>query len=206
MSPEARAAYFTVARSAGHKVPEGGLGTRRKDRILEWDGASACDALSGRKPRCGVRILRHARRGLERWESVSDAPDGRGLGVLEKSARGVRAAARLPDERARRAEATRQRTHLVRWLQVAREGEAAEARRKFLTKHEGDLGWGAEVGVAAPNYRAEQGLRPPIAKKCKLSRGSRTLGGAERFATLASVVETGKMQWGLGSQSSGHGS
>ncbi len=130
----------------------------------------------------------------------------RGLGALEKSARSVRAAARLPDERARRAEAARQRTHLVRWLQVAREGEAAQARRKFLTKHEGELGWGAEVGVAAHDHRAEQGLRPRIAKKCKLSRGSRTLGGAERFAALAGVVETGKMQRGLGSPSSGHGS
>jgi hypothetical protein len=47
--------------------------------------------------------------------------------------------------------------------------------------------------VAAHNNLAEQGLRPHIAKKRKLSWGSRTLGGAERFATLASVVQTGKM-------------
>lgn len=48
--------------------------------------------------------------------------------------------------------------------------------------------------MAAHNNLAEQGLRPYIAKERKLSWGSRTLGGAERFAALASVVQTGKMQ------------
>jgi hypothetical protein len=48
--------------------------------------------------------------------------------------------------------------------------------------------------VAAHNNLAEQGLRPHIAKKRKLSWGSRTLEGAERFATLASVVQTGRMR------------
>ncbi|MGC2034913.1 MAG: IS66 family transposase [Thermoplasmata archaeon] len=193
LSPEAKAAYFTVARGAGHGVPERVLGKRRKDRILECDGATAFNALSGRKQRCWVHLLRHARRGLERWESVSDAPDWRGLRVLEKIARGVLAAARLSDESARRAEGARLRAHLVRWLQVEREGEAAQALRKFLTKHEDELWWWAEAGVAAQNNLAEQGLRPHIAKKRKLSWGSRTLGGAERFAALASVVQTGKM-------------
>ena len=197
LSPEARAAYFTVARSAGHQVPEAVLGQRRKDRILECDGATAFNALSGRKQRCWVHLLRHARRGLERWESVSDAPDWRGRRVLEKIARGVLAAARLSEKSARRAEAARLRAHPLRWLKVEREGEAAQALRKFLTKHEGELWWWAEVGVAAHNNLAEQGLRPHIAKKRKLSWGSRTLGGAERFAALASVVQTGKMR-GMG--------
>ncbi len=194
LSPGARAAYFTVARSAGHQVPEAVLGKRRKDRVLECDGATTFNALSGHKQRCWVHILRHARRGLERWESASDAPDWRGLRVLEKIARGVLAAARLSEEEARRTEAARLRTHLVRWLEVERDGEAAQALQKFLSKHEGELWWWAEVGVAAQNNLAEQGLRPHIAKKRKLSWGSRTLGGAERFAALASVVQTGKMQ------------
>ncbi len=194
LSPEAKSAFFTVARSAGHAVPEAVLGKRRKDRVLECDGATAFNALSGRKQRCWVHILRHARRGLERWESVSDAPDWRGLRVLEKIARGVLAAARLPEREARRAEAERLRTYLARWLKVEREGEAAQALRKFLSKHESELWWWADLGVAAQNNLAEQGLRPHIAKKRKLSWGSRTIRGAERFATLASVIQTGRMQ------------
>jgi hypothetical protein len=197
LSPEARAAYFTVARGAGHQVPEQVLGKRRKDRVLECDGATAFNALSGRKQRCWVHILRHARRGLERWESVSDAPDWRGLRVIEKIARGVLAAARLPEGEGKRAEAKRLRAHLARWLPVERGGEAAQALQKFLSKHEGELWWWAEIGVAAHNNLAEQGLRPHIAKKRKLSWGSRTLRGAERFAALASVVQTGKMR-GIG--------
>ena len=193
LSSEARAAYFTVARRAGHQVLEGVLGQRRKDRVLECDGATAFNALAGRKPRCWVHLLRHARRGLERWESVSDAPDGRGLRVLERIARGVLSVARLSDERARRAEAARLHAHLVRWLKVEREGEAAQALRRFLTKHEEKLWWW-EMGVAALNNLAEQGLRPHIAKKRKLSWGSRTFVGAERLAAVASVVQTGTMQ------------
>jgi len=197
LGPEARAAFFTVARSAGHTVPEEILGQRRRDRVLECDGATAFNALYGRKQRCWVHLLRHARRGLERWETVSDAPDWRGLRVLETIARGVLTAARLPEGEAKRVEARRLRSHLARWLKVEREGEAAQSLRKFLTKHGDELWWWAEVGVAAHNNLAEQGLRPHIAKKRKLSRGSRTFGGAERFAALASVVQTGKMR-GLG--------
>jgi len=193
LSPEAKAAFFTVARSAGHTVPEGVLGKRRKDRVLECDGATAFNALAGRKQRCWVHLLRHARRGLERWETISDAPDWRGLRVLEKIARRVLAASHLPEGEAKSAEARRLRAHLARWLKVEREGEAAQALQKFLTKHEDELWWWAEVDVAAQNNLAEQGLRPHIAKKRKLSWGSRTMGGAERFAALASVVQTGKM-------------
>jgi hypothetical protein len=106
----------------------------------------------------------------------------------------VLSAARLRDASARRAEGTRFRAHLARWLSVEREGEAAQALQKFLSKREGELWWWAEVAVAAHNNLAEQGLRPHIAKNRKLSWGSRTLGGAERVAALASVVQTGKMQ------------
>jgi hypothetical protein len=141
-----------------------------------------------------VHLLRHARRGLERWETVSDAPDWRGLRVLERIARGILTASRLPEGEAKRAEAKRLRAHLARRLKVEREGEAAQSLQKFLSRHWEELWWWAEAGVAAHNNLAEQGLRPHIAKKRKLSWGSRTLGGAERFATLASVLQTGKMR------------
>lgn len=41
--------------------------------------------------------------------------------------------------------------------------------QKFLGRHEDELRWWAEVGVAAQNNLAEQGLRPQIVKKRKLS-------------------------------------
>jgi hypothetical protein len=194
LSPETKAAFFTVARSASHRVPEEVLGKLRRDRVLECDGGTAFNALYGRKQRCWVHLLRHARRGLERWEAISDAPDWRGLRVFEKIAQGVLMASRLPEGEAKRAEAKRLRAHLARWLEVEREGEAAQSLQKFLSKHWEELWWWAEAGVAAHNNLAEQGLRPHIAKKRKLSWGSRTLGGAERFATLASVIQTGKMR------------
>jgi transposase len=197
LSPEAKAAFFTVVRGAGHTVPEAVLGKRRKGRVLECDGGAAFNALSGRKQRCWVHLLRHARRGLERWESISDAPDWRGLRVMEKIARSVLEASRLLEGKAKKAEAERLRAHLARWLKVERDGEAAQSLQKFLTKHEDELWWWAEAGVAAHNNLAERGLRPHIAKKRKLSWGSRTVGGAERFATLASVIQTGKMR-GIG--------
>jgi hypothetical protein len=126
---------------------------------------------------------RLGRAGLARAEGAGDDRAG-----------GVLAASRLPEGEAKRAEAKRLRAHLARWLAVEREGEAAQSLRKFLAVHSDELWWWSEVGVAAHNNLAEQGLRPHIAKKRKLSWGSRTLGGAERFATLASVVQTGKMR------------
>jgi transposase len=194
IGPEARAAYFEVARSAGHTVPERMLGKRRKDRVLVCDGGTAFNALSGRKQRCWVHLLRHARKGLEGWERPSDTPDYRGLKVMEKIARGVLEASRLPQGPQKTAEAKRLRAHLLRWLKVEREGREAEALQRFLTKHSDELWWWAEVGCAAHNNPAEQGLRPHIAVKRKLSWGSRTKGGADRTALLASVVQTGKMQ------------
>lgn len=194
LAPNERAALFTVARSAGHAVPEKVLGKRRRDRVLVCDGGTAFNALRGRKQRCWVHLLRHAREGLARWETVSDAPDWRGLRVMEKIARGVLAASRRPDGPEKLEEARRMKAHLARWLKVEREGEAAQSLQKFLGKHAEELWWWAEGGAAAHNNLAEQGLRPHIAKKRKLSWGSRTLGGAERFARLASVAQTGKMQ------------
>jgi hypothetical protein len=160
-----------VALSAAHTVPEEVLGKRRKDRVLECDGATAFNALYGRKQRCWVQLLCHARRGFDRWESVSDAPDWRGLRVLEKIARGMLEASHIPEGSTKRAEAQRLRAHLARWLHVEREGEAAQSLPKFLTKHEGELWWWADAGVAAHNNLAEQALRPHIAKKRKLSWG-----------------------------------
>ncbi|MGB6443524.1 MAG: hypothetical protein WBF81_09565, partial [Thermoplasmata archaeon] len=151
-----------------------------------------------------VHLLRHAREGLARWESVSDAPDWRGLRVMEKIARGVLAASRLPVGPAKLVEAERLRKHLRRWLQVERHGEAAPSLRKFLTKHEDELWWWTQDGVAAHNNPVEQGLRPHIAKERKLSWGSRTTGGADRFAALASVMQTAKMH-GLGLEQLAHG-
>ena len=117
--------------------------------MLQLCGATAFNALSGRKQRCWVHILRHARRGLERRESVSDASGRLGLRVMEKIMRGVLTAARLSDERARRAEGKRLRVHLARWVRVERKGEGAQALRKFLTKHEDELWWWAEVGAVS---------------------------------------------------------
>lgn len=194
-----------MAGIAGHTVPEAVLGKRPKGRVLECDGAPAFNSLLGRKQRCWVHILRHARRELERWETSSDAPDWRGLRVLEKFARGVLAACRLPEGEAKQIEARLLCAHLARWLKVEREGEAAQALQKFLTKHSDELWWWAEAGVAAHNNLAKQGLRPHIAKKRKLSWGSRTFGDAERFAALASVVQTEKMQ-GVGPVRVRHGS
>ena len=75
-----------------------------------------------------------------------------------------------------------------------REGSVAQALRKFLTKHWDELWWWSEVGVDAHNNRAEQGLRPHIAVKRKLSWESRTPRGADRTALLASVIQTGLLQ------------
>jgi hypothetical protein len=147
LSPEARAAFFTVTRSAGHTVSERALGKRRKDRVLECDRGTAFNGLSERKQRCWVHLLRHARRGLERWETISDAPDWRGLRVIEAIARGVLAASRLPEGEAKRAEARRLRAHLARWMKVEPDGEAAQSLQKFLTKHAEELWWWAEVGM-----------------------------------------------------------
>lgn len=194
LSPDARAAYFTVERSAGHTVPERVLGKRQKDRVLICDGGTAFNALSGRKQRCWVHLLRHALKGLEGWERPSDTPDYRGLRALEKIARGVLHAAKLEDGGTKRREARRLKLHLRRWLRVERDGTEALALQKFLTKRWDELWWWAEVGVAAHNNLAEQGLRPHIAVKRKLSWGSRTLGGAARTAALASVAQTGRMQ------------
>lgn len=162
--------------------------------MLVCDGGTAFNALGGRKRRCWVHLLRHGKEGIARWETISDAPDWRGLRVFVKIARAVLAASKLPDGPARVAEADRLNKHLARWLKVEREGEAAQSLQKFLTKHDAELWWWAEGEVAAHNNLAEQGLRPHIAKRRKLSWGSRTLGGAERFARLASVAQTGKMR------------
>jgi hypothetical protein len=202
LSLEARAAYFTVARSAGHTVSEVVLGTLWRDRVPECDGGTAFNALYVRMQRCWVHILRHARRGLERWETVSDAPDRRGLRVLATIARGVLAASRLPDGEVKRAESKRLRAHLARWLAVEREGEAAQSLRKFLTTHSDELWWWSEVGVAAHNNLAEQGLRPHIAKKrsCRGGQGRSAERSGSRRWRAWSRRERGV---GSGSRSSG---
>jgi hypothetical protein len=110
----------------------------------------------------------------------------------DRSGRAGRLAPTRRTEKA--AEAQRLKAHLARWLKVEREGEAAQSLQKFLTRHGEELWWWAEGGAAAHNNLAEQGLRPHIAKKRKLSWGSRTFGGAERFIRLASVAQTGKMR------------
>jgi hypothetical protein len=76
ISPDVRAAFFTVSRSAGHSVPEGVLGKRRpKGQVLNCDGGMAFNAMHGKKQRCWVHLLRKARQGQEGWEKTSDAPD-----------------------------------------------------------------------------------------------------------------------------------
>ena len=83
--------------------------------------------------------------------------------MREEIAHGVRAAARPNDHEVKRAEADRLRAHRTRWVKVERDGEAAQALQKFLSKHGGELGWWAELGGAAHSNLAEQGLRPRIA-------------------------------------------
>lgn len=195
ISPDVKAAFFTVARSAGHKVPERVLGKRRpKAQVLNCDGATAFNALRGRKERCWVHFLRKAKDAQKGWEGPSDAPDWRGLRVAEKICRRVLEVAKWPEGAERISEARRLKAWTRRWLRVERDGPEARALRKFWTKHWGELWWWAEAGVDAHNNIAEQGLRPHIAVKRKLSWGSRTNKGADRTALLASVIQTGKMQ------------
>ena len=195
ISPDMKAAFFTVAKSAGHTVPEGVLGKRRpQGQVLNCDGGMAFNALHGKKQRCWVHLLRKARQGQEGWEKPSDAPDWRGLRVMEKLAREILEAARWPQGEEKAAKARILKARVRRWLTVEREGLVAQALRKFLTKHWDELWYWSEAGVEAHNNRAEQGLRPHIAVKRKLSWGSRTTLGADRTALLASVIQTGKMQ------------
>ena len=195
ISPDVRAAFFTVSRSAGHSVPEGVLGKRRpKGQVLNCDGGMAFNAVHGKKQRCWVHLLRKARQGQEGWEKTSDAPDWRGLRAMEKLARRILEVARWPQGEDKTAEARKLKVRVRRWLQVEREGSVAQALRKFLTKHWDELWWWSEVGVDAHNNRAEQGLRPHIAVKRKLSWESRTPRGADRTALLASVIQTGLLQ------------
>lgn len=195
VSPDARAAYFTVARSAGHTVPEGVLGKRRpKGQVLNCDGGTAFNAMGGKIQRCWVHILRKAVQAQDGWERPSDAPDWRGLRAMEKLSRRILEVAKWPQGEAKAAEARRLKAWARRWIKVGRGGQEALALRKFLAKRWEELWWWAEVGVDAHNNVAEQGLRPHIAVKRKLSWGSRTNRGAGRTAVLASVIQTGKMQ------------
>lgn len=195
ISPDVKVAFFTVARSAGHTVPERVLGKRRpKDQVLNCDGGTAFNSLRGRKERCWVHFLRKARDAQKGWEGPSDAPDWRGLRAAEKICRRVLEVAKWPQGPEKIAEACRLKSWTRRWLRVERDGPEARELRKYWTKHWEELWWWAEVGVDAHNNLAEQGLRPHIAVKRKLSWGSRTNKGADRTALLASVIQTGKMQ------------
>ena len=102
--------------------------------------------------------------------------------------------AKWPTGEEKTREAKRLMAWARRWLGVRREGTVALALQKYGSKHWGELWWWAEMGVDAHNNIAEQGLRPHIAVKRKLSWGSRTKKGADRTALLASVIQTGKMQ------------
>lgn len=195
ISPDAKAAFFVVARSAGHTVPERVLGKRRpKEQVLNCDGGTAFNALKGRKGRCWVHFLRQAKRGLDGWEAPSDPPDWRGLRVAVKLCRRVLEVAKWEDGPKKIREARRLKAWARRWLKVERDGPEAKALRKYWTTHWDELWWWAMTGVDAHNNLAEQGLRPHIAVKRKLSWGSRTNKGADRTALLASVIQTGKMQ------------
>jgi hypothetical protein len=195
ISPDVKVAFFTVARRAGHTVPERVLGKRRpKDQVLNGDGGTAFNAMRGKKERCWVHFLRQVKHGLEGWEAPSDRPDWRGLRVAEKIRRRVLEVAKWLEGPEKTTEARRLKTWTRRWLKVERDGPEAKALRKYWTKHWDELwGW-AEAGVDAHNHLAEQGLRAHIAVKRKLSWGSRTNKGADRTALLASVIQTGKMQ------------
>ena len=195
ISPDVRAAFFRVDKSAGHTVPEGVLGKRRPSgQVLNCDGAVAFNAVRGKKQRCWVHLLRKAKQGQEGWERPSDAPDWRGLRAMEKLSRRILEVAKWPAGEEKTREAKRLMSWARRWLGVRREGTVALALQKFLTKHWNELWWWAETDGEAHNNRAEQGLRPHIAVKRKLSWGSRTKKGADRTALLASVIQTGQLQ------------
>jgi len=195
ISPDVRAAFFRVDKSAGHTVPEGVLGKRRPSgQVLNCDGAVAFNAVRGKKQRCWVHLLRKAKQGQEGWERPSDAPDWRGLRAMEKLSRRILEVAKWPAGEEKTREAKRLMSWARRWLGVRREGTVALALQKFLTKHWNELWWWAETDGEAHNNRAKQGLRPHIAVKRKLSWGSRTEKGANRTALLASVIQTGQLQ------------
>jgi transposase len=195
ISPDVKAAFFRVDKSAGHEVPEGVLGKRRpKGQVLNCDGGVAFNAVHGKKQRCWVHLLRKAKQGQEGWERPSDAPDWRGLRVMEKLSRRILEVAKWPTGEEKTREAKRLMAWARRWLGVRREGTVALALQKYGSKHWDELWWWAEMGVDAHNNIAEQGLRPHIAVKRKLSWGSRTKKGADRTALLASVIQTGQLQ------------
>lgn len=55
ISPDVKAAFFRVDKSADHEVPEGVLGKRRpKGQVLNCDGGVAFNAVHGKKQRCWV--------------------------------------------------------------------------------------------------------------------------------------------------------
>jgi hypothetical protein len=85
--PEARAAYFSVARSVCHTVPEEVLGKRRTGRSLEGDGPTALVALHGSEQRCSIDRGALLGASSNRGNPPATPPARLGHGVLGKIAR-----------------------------------------------------------------------------------------------------------------------
>ena len=141
-----------------------------------------------------MHILRKAVQAQAGWEHPSDAPDWRHLRAAEKLSRRILETARWPQGETKAEEGQRLKAWARRWIQVERGGQEALTHQRFLGNHWNELWWWAEVGVDAHSNVAEQGLRPHIAVKRKLSWGSRINNGEDRTPVLANVMQTGKMQ------------
>ena len=118
-----------------------------------------------------MHIRRHAKKGLQGYETVSDAPDGRWLPTMNNAVDAVLRAAELPlgEERAGNL-----KTYLL-------------GRGEFLST------WITTGGLAQSNL-AEQGDRFHQAGKRKVSGGSRSAEGARRTAVSSSVHATAQMR------------
>jgi transposase len=195
IAPEIKAALFVVDRSGGHGVPEQVLSGNPEQTVV-CDGGTCFNPLKGKKriQRDWVHIRRHAKEGLEGYETVSDAPDWRWLKSVKATADRVLRVAKLPKGKERERKAAELRRRMERLLAREVEGEPARKLRKYLLERGEELWTWVGTGGLAQSNAAEQGLRFHIAGKRKVSGGSRTAVGAVRTAALASVQATARMR------------
>ena len=195
IAPEIKAALFVVERSGGHQVPERELPGNREQTVV-CDGGKCFNPLKGKKriQRDWVHIRRHAKDGLKGYEEVSDAPDWRWLRWMKAAADRVLRVAKLPGGKARDRQAVGARRRVEALLRRDAEGEPARKLKKYLLERGEELWTWIGTGGRADSNPAEQGIRFHISVKRKVSGGSRTLGGAQRTAALASVQATARMR------------
>ncbi|MDG6912769.1 MAG: transposase [Nitrososphaerota archaeon] len=195
ISPEGKAALFEVNKSGGHKVPEKVLPGNRKQTVV-CDGGSCFNQLKGKKriQRDWVHIRRHAKEGLQGYETISDAPDWRWLQTMKNAADAILKVAKLPLGKERQRKAGEARRRVERLLKREVEGEPARKLKKYLLGRGEELWTWIKFGVLAQSNPAEQGIRFHVAGKRKVSGGSRSEEGARRTAALSSVHATARMR------------